>query len=79
MDISEVDTSLTDYAESLYKFFGKNLKKLVNAFFREYLFNNKNRKALLSSYQDIKISSYPKEQFGKKDNYILVLKIVSIL
>lgn len=79
VDISEVDSSLIDYAEALYKFFGKNLKKLVNAFFREYLFNNKNRKALLSSYQDIKISSYPKEQFGKKDNYILVLKIVSIL
>ena len=79
INVDDVDSTLVPYAEALYKFFGKNTKKLVTAFLREYLFNNKNRKALLSSYQDIKIPSYPKEQFGKKDNYILVIKLPAIV
>lgn len=79
IDIEDFDRTLVPYAEALYKFFGKNLRKLVTTFLREYLYNNKNRKALLSSYQDLKLASYPKEQFGKKDNYILIIKLAAIV
>lgn len=79
LDIEDLERDLVPYAEALYKFFGKNVKKMTSTFLREYLYNNRNRKMLLSSYQDIKLSSYPKEQFGKKDNYILIIKLPAIV
>lgn len=73
------DKDLVDFTDSVYKFFIRNIRKLVFIFLREYLYNNKNRKGLIQEFQEIKISNYPKEVYGKKDFYILVIKMPAIV
>ena len=63
----------------IYKFFVKNAAKMMYVFIREYIFNAKTRKGLLADFTGTKISSYPKEQYGKKDYYILVTKLNHII
>lgn len=78
-NLDDVDMHLADFTEAVYKFFVKSIKKLTYIFLREYIFNNKNRKALTSEYLNIKLPNYPKEQYGKKENYILISKLSNIV
>lgn len=79
IDLDMINTHYLDFTMSLYKFFIKNIRKLTTVFLKEYLFNDKNRKALVQDYQDSKLGNYPKEQFGTKDNYILITFIKKIV
>lgn len=78
-DLSEYDQHLEDAFNAIYKFFVKNSKKLMYVFLREYLNSNKNRKGLTADYLNTKLPTYPKEQYGKKEYYILITKLPSIL
>ena len=79
IDMDQIDSHYLDFTEALYKFFTKNIRKLVSVFIKEYLFNAKNRKAIVQDYQDVKLANYPKEQYGKKENYILITFIKRIV
>lgn len=79
IDVSDYDQHLDQIFMSLYKFFVKNIRKLMRLFIREYVFNNRNRKTLTSMFTDSKVSSYPKEQYGKREYYILVTKLSKIV
>ena len=48
-------------------------------FIREFIFNNKNRRVLTDSYNTSAIATYPKEQYGKKEFYILIIKLPQIV
>lgn len=78
-NLDDYDKHLSDFTETVYRFFVKSIKKLTYIFLREYIFNNKNRKALVSEYLNTKIPVYPKEQYGKKENYILIAKLPNII
>lgn len=65
--------------EPCYKFFVKNINKLMYLFLREYLFNNKNRKGLVEDHMSSKLTTYPKEQYGKKEYYVLITKLNQII
>lgn len=73
------EKDLVDFTDTVYKFFVKNVRKIVFTFLREYIYNNKNRKGLLSEFQDTKIPSYPKEVYGKKEYYLLIVKLPAIV
>ena len=79
VDIEDLERDPVPYADALYRFFGKNLRKLVSSFLVEYLYNSKNRKMLLAKYDKLKLPVYPKEQFGTRENYLLIVKISSIV
>lgn len=79
IDVSNTEEHYAQYFGPVYKFFVKNIKKLMYVFLREYIFNNKNRKGLIMDFMSTKISSYPKEQYGKKEFYILITKLSSIV
>lgn len=76
---TEDNKELIKFTYNIYKFFIKNINSIVYIFLKEYIGNSKNRKALVSPYIDTKLESYPKEQYGKKENYILLTKINSII
>lgn len=71
--------SLAHFTNTIYKFFGKNMKKLVTEFMIEYIMNNKNRKAIIDAFSTIKVQNYSKEMYGKKDYYILITRMDSIV
>lgn len=73
------DRHLQHVFEPCYKFFVKNISKLMYLFLREYLFNNKNRKGLVEDHMSSKLVSYPKEQYGKKEYYVLITKLNQIV
>lgn len=73
------DLDLVDFTGSVYKFFVRNIRKLVFIFLREYLYNNKNRKGIIQDFQDVKVQSYPKEVYGKKEFYLLIVKMSAIV
>ena len=73
------DNHLGKSFEACYKFFVKNISKLMYIFLKEYIFNNKNRKGLIADHSSSKITSYPKEQYGKKEYYILITKLNQIV
>ena len=79
VDLDPINSHYLDFTMSFYKFFIKNIRKLTTVFLKEYLFNDKNRKALIKDYQDSKLGNYPKEQFGNKDNYVLITFIKKIV
>ena len=78
-DLSGYDKPLADLVSPVYKFFVKNVQALIYRFLREYICTSKNRKMLVSDYLGIKLTSYPKEQYGKKEYYILLNKLPSII
>lgn len=78
-DLSEYDQHYGQAFNAIYKVFVKNVDKMMFIFLREYIFNNKNRKALVLDYMSTKIPSYPKEQYGKKEFYLLITKLPSII
>ena len=79
IDLDNISSHYLDFTDAVYKFFVKNIRKLVTVFMREYIFNHKNRKDLVEDYQDSKLANYPKEQFGNKENYVLVLFLKKIV
>lgn len=79
IDPSESGQHYAQYFSAIYKFFIKNAKQLMFIFLREYLYNNKNRKGLVMDFMSNKLPSYPKEQYGKKEFYILITKLSSIV
>ncbi len=79
IELTEENDDVVKYAYNIYKFFIKNINSMVYIFLKEYISNNKNRKNLVAPYLDVKVDSYPKEQYGKKENYILLAKIDSIM
>lgn len=79
IDLSEYHQHYGQIFGPVYKFFIKNINKLMYAFLKEYIFNNKNRKGLIMDFMSTKLSSYPKEQYGKKEYYILITKLVPII
>lgn len=78
-DLPEENKEFIKFTYNIYKFFIKNIGSIVYIFLKEYIANAKNRKAMVSPYIDAKLESYPKEQYGKKENYILLTKINSIV
>lgn len=79
IETSEYNQHLVLLFTAIYKFFIKNVSKLMYVFIREYIFNNKNRKGLIAEFSNIKIPNYPKEQYGKKEFYILIIKLAAIV
>lgn len=79
IDVTDYENHLEDLFDAIYKFFVKNALKLMYLFIREYIMNNKNRKGLTDLFNTSKLASYPKEQYGKKEFYILVTKLSQIV
>jgi len=79
IDVNDYDQHLSAICMAIYKFFVKNVGKLMYVFIKEYLYNNKNRKGLIAEFSNAKIPNYPKEQYGKKDYYILITKLNAIV
>lgn len=78
-DFSDYDQHLDKLFSVVYKFFIKNIQRHMLTFLKEYIYNAKNRKILLADYMSAKIPSYPKEQFGKKEYFILMTKLSPII
>lgn len=79
IDVSEYEQRLKPLFSAIYKFFVKNSSKVMYLFIREFIFNNKNRKALVTEFTSSKVATYPKEQYGKKEFYILITKLHQIV
>lgn len=79
LEISEIDQHLDPIFKACYKFFVLNIKKLMYIFLREFIYTSKNRKMLVAEYMNMKLPNYPKEQYGKKDYYILITKLPAII
>ena len=79
IDISDYDQHLSSLFSAIYKFFVKNTNKQMYIFIREFLFNNKNRKTLTNEFSNSKSTVYPKEQFGKKEFYVLITRLPDIM
>jgi hypothetical protein len=79
IDITDYDQHLAPLCSAIYKFFVKNAAKLMYVFIREFIYNNKNRKVLVGEYSNVKMPNYPKEQYGKKEYYILITKLNAIV
>lgn len=79
IDISDMDEHLADSFSAVYKFFVRNIQKLIYVFLREYIASAKNRKILTADYINSKLPNYPKEQYGKKEFYILINKLPAIV
>lgn len=78
-DLSEYDQHLEEFFNAVYKFFIVNIQKLMYIFIREYIYSRKNQKVLVAEYLNLKLPNYPKEQYGKKEYYILITKLNSII
>ena len=79
IDTSDYDQHLAGVTSAIYRMFVKNVDKLMYIFIKEFLFTNKNRHALVDEFSNIKIPSYPKEQYGTKEFYILIVKLNAIV
>jgi len=79
IDLSEYEQRLSPLFSAVYKFFVKNAPTVMYLFIREFIFNNKNRKALVAEFTSSKLATYPKEQYGKKEYYILMTKLHQIV
>lgn len=79
LDISDTDERLADSFSAVYKFFIRNIQKHVYTFLREYIYSAKNRKVLTADFINSKLPNYPKEQYGKKEFYILITKLPAIV
>lgn len=79
IDTSEYDAHLIDLFMPIYKFFVKSAGQIMYIFIREFIFSSKNRKVLVGEYINAKLPNYPKEQYGKKEYYILMTKLPQII
>lgn len=78
-DFSECDQHLGPKFRAVYKMLICHATKNMKIFIREYLYSNKNRKMLLADHLNTKLPTYPKEQYGKKEFYILITKLPVIV
>lgn len=78
-DVSDFDVHLDAFTSHVYKFFVKNTANIMYVFLREYIMTSKNRKAAVADYLNSKLPNYPKEQYGKKEYFILMSKLQSII
>ena len=78
-DLSEYDVRLEEFFGVVYKFFVKNVGAIMYTFLKNYILQTKNRKALTAEYLNTKLPNYPKEQYGKKEYFILMIKLSNIL
>ena len=78
-DVSDFDARLDTFTSNVYKFFVKNTANIMYVFLREYIMTSKNRKAAVADYLNSKLPNYPKEQYGKKEYFILMSKLQSII
>lgn len=79
IDHSEYDQHLIDLFKPIYKFFVRSIRSIMYIFIREFIFSPRNRKELANEYINSKLPNYPKEQYGKKEYYILVTKLPQII
>lgn len=79
IDVTDYDQRLKSMFSAVYKFFVKNAPTVMYLFIREFIFNNKNRKALVAEFTSSKLATYPKEQYGKKEYYILMTRLPQIV
>ena len=79
IEIGDYDQHLLPLFTVIYNVFVRKVKKITYNFIREYIFNNKNRKTLTDMFSNTKTPTYPKEQYGKKEYYILVTKLPQII
>ena len=79
IDVSDYDKHLAGLFMHVYKFFVKDAQRLMGLFIREFIFNNKNRKGLVDPYNTASVVNYPKEQYGKKEFYLLIIKLHRII
>ena len=79
VDLGDYDQHYYPIFDASYKFFITKISKIMYIFIREFLFNNKNRKVLVDEFSSMKLPNYPKEQYGKKEFYILVTKLPDII
>ena len=78
-DVSDYDKHLEEFFMVVYKFFVKSISTIMFTFLKEYILQAHNRKRLTLDYLNAKIPSYPKEQYGKKEYYILMIKLNNII
>lgn len=78
-DVSDFDVHLDKFTSDVYKFFIKNTAAIMYTFLREYIMTSKNRKAAVADYLNSKLPNYPKEQYGKKEYFILMNKLQNII
>ena len=78
-DVSDFIVHLDVFTSHVYKFFVKNTANIMHVFLREYIMTSKNRKAAVADYLNSKLPNYPKEQYGKKEYFILMNKLQSII
>ena len=79
IDLSEYDQRLETLFSAIYKFFVKSASRMMQIFIHEFIFNNKNRKGLVATFMTAKMPTYPKEQYGKKEYYVLITKLRAIV
>lgn len=79
IDTSDYDQHLSGLCSAVYKFFVRNVDRLMYLFIKEFIFTNKNRRALVDEFSNVKIPSYPKDQYGTKEFYILIVKLNAII
>ena len=79
IDINDYDQHLLQLFTVLYNVLVRRVKSITYNFIREYIFNNKNRKTLIDLFSNIKVPNYPREQYGKKDYYVLMTKLPQII
>ena len=73
------DADIISAFNAVYKFFIRKIQDLIIVFLKEYIHNAKNRKVLTAEYMNAKLPNYPKEQYGKKEYYILMTKLPAII
>ncbi len=73
------ETDIPSAFNAVYKFFVRKIQDLILVFLKEYIHNAKNRKVLTAEYMNAKLPNYPKEQYGKKEYYILITKLPAII
>lgn len=78
-DFSECDQHLSTMFRAVYKLLICHATKNMKIFIREYIYSSKNRKVLLADHLNTKMPTYPKEQYGKKEFYILITKLPTIV
>lgn len=79
INVADYEQRLKNLFSAVYKFFVKNAPTVMYLFIREFILNNKNRKALVAEFSSSKNAVYPKEQYGKKEYYILMTKLGQIV
>lgn len=79
IDLSEYEKHLSGFFMNIYKFFIRDAQKMLYLFIKEFIFNNKNRRGLTDPYITPALVNYPKEQYGKKEFYVLIIRLPRIV